>query len=36
MRAMTRSVRPWACLKRKTSLIRRIDNLSAGIGFLIG
>jgi hypothetical protein len=28
---MTRSVSPW-CLKRKTSLIRRIDNLSAGIG----
>jgi hypothetical protein len=23
--------RPW-CLKRRTSLIRRIDNLSAGIG----
>lgn len=31
IRAMTRSVRPW-CLKRRTSLIRRIDNLSAGIG----
>ncbi|MEH6952770.1 hypothetical protein V4R08_16035 (plasmid) [Nitrobacter sp. NHB1] len=28
---MTRSVNPW-CLKRKTSLIRRIDNLSVGIG----
>src|SRR5438132_9717265 len=27
---MTRSVRPW-CLKRRTSLIRRIDNLSVGI-----
>jgi len=26
LRAMTRSVRPW-CIKRKTSLIRRIDNL---------
>src|SRR5487761_2185184 len=31
MRAMTRSVRPW-CLKRRTSLIRRIDNLWVGIG----
>jgi hypothetical protein len=31
VRAMTRSVRPW-CLKRKTSLIRRIDNLWVGIG----
>ena len=30
-RAMTRSVRPW-CLKRRTSLIRRIDNLWVGIG----
>jgi hypothetical protein len=29
--AMTRSVRPW-CLKRRTSLIRRIDNLWVGIG----
>src|SRR5664280_1182369 len=28
---MTRSVRPW-CLKRRTSLIRRIDNLWVGIG----
>src|SRR5712671_8019928 len=27
---MTRSVRPW-CLKRRTSLIRRIDNLWVGI-----
>ncbi|MET4222367.1 hypothetical protein ABIB00_007604, partial [Bradyrhizobium sp. LB14.3] len=35
MRAMTRSVRPW-CLKRRTSLIRRIDNLWVGISFLIG
>jgi hypothetical protein len=32
IRAMTRSVRPW-CLKRRTSLIRRIDNLwGVGIG----
>jgi len=31
VRAMTRSVRPW-CLKRRTSRIRRIDNLSVGIG----
>src|SRR5664279_613862 len=28
---MTRSVSPW-CLKRRTSLIRRIDNLWVGIG----
>src|SRR5665647_1973210 len=31
MRAMTRSVRP-CCLQRRTSLIRRIDNLWVGIG----
>src|SRR5664279_3685642 len=30
MCAMTRSVRPW-CLKRRTSRIRRIDNLWVGI-----
>src|SRR6202022_3638241 len=30
VRALTRAVRPW-CLKRRTSRIRRIDNLSVGI-----